>query len=120
MDVTKPTVNFNYTSNWIRAKGYARHLLRANRANSLGLVPVIDTINVKRHYEHLKAAMGPCYADVVAFSSYFDNERLHIANLAMRLTEQGWELLDHRLSIPDFLPSDYHLFLSLKPFLRKL
>jgi hypothetical protein len=37
-----------------------------------------------------------------------------------RGTQNGWELLSHPPYIPDLAPTDYHLFGSLKDYLRGL
>ncbi|GJQ69950.1 hypothetical protein Trydic_g22476 [Trypoxylus dichotomus] len=43
------------------------------------------------------------------------NARPHSAGVTLNLIEQfDWEELDHPPYSPDLVPSDYHLFLSLK------
>lgn len=49
-----------------------------------------------------------------------DNARPHVSEMTRNYIrhELGWELLPHPPYSPDIAPSDYHLFLSLKNFLR--
>ncbi len=44
-----------------------------------------------------------------------DNGRPHVAQLTQRkITQFGWEVLEHPPYSPDLAPSDYHLFRSLR------
>jgi histone-lysine N-methyltransferase SETMAR len=48
-----------------------------------------------------------------------DNATPHVAQLTQRIIEQfGWEVLAHPPWSPDLSPSDYHVFLSLRSYLR--
>lgn len=48
-----------------------------------------------------------------------DNARPHTANLTKsKLIELGWEVLPHPPYSPDIAPSDFHLFRSLKHWLK--
>jgi histone-lysine N-methyltransferase SETMAR len=48
-----------------------------------------------------------------------DNARPHVASATRRQLEQlGWTTVPHPAYSPDIAPSDYHLFRSLKNFLR--
>jgi histone-lysine N-methyltransferase SETMAR len=85
------------------------------------LLPAGETINAERYCEHLdrcsQALPRRRRRNVILLQ---DNARPHVARLTRdRLTELGWELLDHPPYSPDLSPSDYHLFRSLEYFLVK-
>ena len=49
-----------------------------------------------------------------------DNGRPHVAKFTRQTIEDlGWEVLPQIAYSPDLAPSDYHLFLGLKTFLRE-
>ena len=49
-----------------------------------------------------------------------DNAKPHVAKATRQTIEElGWEVLAHPAYSPDLAPSDYHLFLGLKTFLRE-
>jgi transposase len=48
-----------------------------------------------------------------------DNAQLHTAACTRTLLKQfNWELFDHPPYSPDLVPSDYHLFMHMKNWLR--
>jgi len=85
------------------------------------LLPAGQTINAERYCEHLdrcsEALPRRRRRNVVLLQ---DNARPHVARLTQaKLTELGWERLDHPPYSPDLSPSDFHLFRSLEHWLNK-
>jgi histone-lysine N-methyltransferase SETMAR len=85
------------------------------------LLPAGQTINAERYCEHLsrlnQALPRRRRQNVILLQ---DNAKPHVAKkTTKKITELGWELLDHPPYSPDLSPSDFHLFRSLEHFLSK-
>ena len=61
----------------------------------------------------------PALANQKGVILFHDNGPPHVAQLTQQKIKQlGWEILSHPPWSPDLAPSDYHLFASLRNYLR--
>lgn len=82
-----------------------------------------QTINANIYTEQLQklaAAVREKRPDRTKVALLHDNARPHTAKLTRHFLENlGWTTVPHPPYSPDLAPSDYHLFRSLKQYLRK-
>ena len=92
-----------------------------NIARMGAMVKAEERMRIKDIAQELDISFGSAFNIIFDFDNAIilhDNARPHVANKTVnKLKKFHWEFLEHPPYSPDLVPSDFHLFSSLKKFL---